>query len=101
MGIAETTQTMRRDHEEIQTYIRDLESLRSGLTGSTLTRTQADDLRRVLYGLYAIVRLHLAKEEEIYFPLLDEFVTVEGAKELFQRMELAAEEARSHPGPGL
>ena len=30
------------------------------------------DLRRVLYGLDAILRLHMAQEEELYFALGDE-----------------------------
>ena len=30
------------------------------------------ELRRLLYGLHAILRLHFAQEEEGYFSLLDE-----------------------------
>ncbi len=30
------------------------------------------DLRRTLYGLHAILRLHFAQEEEQYLPLLEE-----------------------------
>lgn len=30
------------------------------------------ELRRVLYGLYTPLRVHFAKEQEIYFPILDE-----------------------------
>ena len=29
------------------------------------------DLRRVLYGLYALINLHFAKEEEIYSGILE------------------------------
>jgi len=29
----------------------------------------------VLYGLYAIVKLHFAKEEEVYLPILDQRLT--------------------------
>ena len=32
------------------------------------------ELRRVLYGLHAILRLHFAQEEEGYFSLLDESI---------------------------
>ena len=29
------------------------------------------DLRRLLYGLHAVLRLHFAQEEETYLPLLE------------------------------
>jgi hypothetical protein len=29
------------------------------------------DLRRVLYGLHAVLRLHFAREEEVYLPLFE------------------------------
>jgi hypothetical protein len=43
--------------------------LRTQISGSS--EQSANDLRRVLYGLYAILKLHLAKDEELYTPLLE------------------------------
>jgi hypothetical protein len=52
------------------------------------------DLRRVLYGLYALVAVHFAKEEEVYLPLLDARLTTEEVAALFRDMETAAGEAK-------
>lgn len=32
----------------------------------------ANDLRRILYGTYAILKVHFAKEEDMYLSFLDE-----------------------------
>jgi iron-sulfur cluster repair protein YtfE (RIC family) len=53
-------------------------------------------LRRVLYGLYTLVKVHFAKEEEIYLPLLDSKLTAEEAHAMFEAMEAAAREAKEH-----
>ena len=37
------------------------------------------DLRRVLYGLDAILRLHMAQEEELYVSLGDESAVADAA----------------------
>ena len=56
---------------------------------------QASSLRRVLYGLYALVKVHFAKEEELYLPLLDERLSPEEARAMFEAMERAAGEAKA------
>lgn len=58
---------------------------------------QTKALRRVLYGLYALVKVHFAKEEEVYLPILDARLTPETAHEMFAAMESAAHTARGHP----
>jgi hypothetical protein len=78
LGVVDTTRTMRRDHEEIQRFMRELGSLRSALVRVGLTPSIANDLRRVLYGLYAVLGLHFAKGEEEYIPLLDAHLSPEG-----------------------
>jgi hypothetical protein len=47
-----------------------------------------------LYGLYALVKVHFAKEEEIYLPLLDARLTAEEARQMFAALESAAAEAK-------
>jgi len=94
IGAPEVTRTMSRDHVEVGRYIEELAELKTGLTGATLTASQISDLRRVLYGLYAIVKLHFAKEEEVYLPILDERLTAESAREMFEKLEAAAHEAK-------
>jgi iron-sulfur cluster repair protein YtfE (RIC family) len=85
MGAPGATATMSRDHVEVVALTRELD---------TLGKDDLKALRRTLYGLYALVSLHFAKEEEIYVPLLDGKLTPDQAAELFERMEAAANEAR-------
>ena len=63
-----------------------------------MNELQIKELRRVLYGLYALVKVHFAKEEEIYLPLLDARLTPEDAHRMFEEMEMAAQEAKSRIG---
>jgi heavy metal translocating P-type ATPase len=65
LGGADPTGAISRTHAEIEHYV------------SRLSRTLADadadsvtDLQRLLYGLYAILRLHNAQEEETAFSLV-------------------------------
>jgi hypothetical protein len=44
------------------------------------------ELQRTLYGLYAIIRLHVAKEEEVYLPLLDVGLAPVEANDMFRAM---------------
>ena len=52
-------------------------------------------LRRVLYGLYAIIKLHLAKEEEIYLSILEARLPAEEVGRLVEAMERTVNEAKS------
>ena len=94
LGSPDATRTMSRDHVEVGRYIEELAALNDGLTGSSLTPLHAAALRRVLYGLYAIVKLHFAKEEEVYLPILDQRLTPEAAREMFAKLEAAAHHAK-------
>lgn len=58
----ESTLALRRGHAEIEQHVG---QLRTVLTGAeTLSPADVVELRRILYGLYAIVRLHNAQEDE-------------------------------------
>lgn len=96
MGAPAATATMSRDHVEVGRLTAELASLRSELAGAILSAEEAASLRGVLYGLYALVKLHFAKEEEIYLPILDARLTPDEAHEMFEAMEAAAHEARAH-----
>jgi iron-sulfur cluster repair protein YtfE (RIC family) len=95
MGAPEATATMSRDHVEVGRLVEELGSLRSHLLGKTTSADQEKALRRVLYGLYAVVKLHFAKEEEVYLPILDARLTAEEANRMFEAMEMAAKQAKS------
>ncbi len=94
LGSPLATKTMSRDHIEVGRYIEELAELKKGLNVKALTGPQAQALHRVLYGLYAILKLHFAKEEEVYLPILDQRLTVESARELFVNLEAAAERSK-------
>lgn len=91
---APVTATMRRDHVEVARLTAELTELAGRLDVSGPSEADARELRRVLYGLYAVVRLHFAKEEEVYLPLLDERLDTRDAGMVFAGMEQAAEAAR-------
>ncbi|MEP7137517.1 MAG: hemerythrin domain-containing protein [Chloroflexota bacterium] len=94
LGSPDATKTMTRDHVEVGTYIEELSSLRNDLTSEGLTAAQIKSLRRILYGVYALVKVHFAKEEEVYLPILDQHLTPESAQEMFDAMEASAHEAK-------
>ena len=90
MGSPEATRTMSRDHVEVGQYVEELAGLQSGLSSSNFK-----SLQRVLYGVYALVKVHFAKEEEVYLPILDERLSLEEAREMFEAMENAAHHAKN------
>jgi iron-sulfur cluster repair protein YtfE (RIC family) len=83
------TATMTRDHVEVVALTEELQRLRDELAGAW-TPARRREARRLLYGLYAMIRLHFAKEEEIYLPLLDAGLTAAQAQEMFTAMHTAA-----------
>ncbi|HET7487444.1 MAG TPA: hemerythrin domain-containing protein [Acidimicrobiales bacterium] len=85
-----TTATMRRDHVEVDRLTGELRDLRDRLAAGGLDDWLANDLRRVLYGLYAFVRLHVAKEQELYLPVLDSLLPPNEAPALFDQMAVVA-----------
>jgi len=94
MGAELATATMSRDHHEVAQLTEELGTLRVHETQLTITFSQAMALRRILYSLYTLLKLHLAKEEEIYLPLLDTKLTTEEAHAMFEKMEAVAREAK-------
>ncbi len=65
MGAKKATATMSRDHVEVERLTRELAILRMIVAEHPLAGEHVKALRRVLYGLYALVRLHFTKEEEV------------------------------------
>lgn len=94
MGAPEAPGTMRRDHVEIGRLIGELGALRPQIQAG-VGQEQERALRRVLYGLYTLVRVHFVKEEEVYLPLLDARLAPEQAAAMFKAMEAAAGRAKA------
>ena len=61
---------MSRAHAEIARLIRRLGRVVDALDGERPDPSEILEVRRLLYGLHAILRLHFAQEEEGYFSLL-------------------------------
>jgi heavy metal translocating P-type ATPase len=66
MGGQDPMSSMARAHIEIEHLVRVYRQLVEELAPSGPDRDDLVDLRRVLYGLHAILRLHFAQEEEAY-----------------------------------
>lgn len=94
MGAPGATATMSRDHVEVLALTDALAALREGIRASGPSTAQILETRRLLYGLYALVSVHFAKEEEIYVPILEAHLDAAGAAALYSRMEAAAAATR-------
>ncbi|GIF45319.1 heavy metal translocating P-type ATPase [Actinoplanes xinjiangensis] len=71
LGGAETTSALSRTHAEIEHQIGRLHRLVDDLAGLPDVE-DVTDIRRLLYGLYAVLRLHNAQEEEGVFSLVSQ-----------------------------
>jgi len=89
LGSPDATRTMSRDHVEVGRYVEELAALQQDLSPRSFKA-----LGRVLYGVYALVKVHFAKEEEVYLPILDERLSPDEAREMFEAMENAAGHAK-------
>ena len=98
MGAPEATATMSRDHVEVGRLTNELATLRMQISGCDVHDDHLKALRRILYGLYALVKVHFAKEEEIYLPLLDSRLEPAEAHHMFESLEVAAAHAKAHAG---
>jgi hemerythrin-like domain-containing protein len=84
------TATMRRDHTEVHRLVHELYDVWRDLSSGVLSDGDANDLRRLLYGLYAVVGLHFAKEEEVYVPILEERLSDEEGQAVLNAMHESA-----------
>jgi iron-sulfur cluster repair protein YtfE (RIC family) len=91
----EATETMSRDHLEVIRLTEELEALRLHWFYTAVSEADEQALRRVLYGLYAIIKLHLAKEEEIYLPIVEARLPASEVDGLVEAMEGTVTEAKS------
>ena len=72
IGSDDATAALHRTHREIFHLARLYARLVEELPDTGPVAQDMPDLRRVLYGLHAILRLHMAQEEELYLGLGDE-----------------------------
>jgi heavy metal translocating P-type ATPase len=70
LGGAAATAALSRTHAEIEHQVGRLRRLLADLDDDTVQPEDVVELRRLLYGLYAVLRLHNAQEEEGAFSLV-------------------------------
>jgi hemerythrin-like domain-containing protein len=70
LGGSNSTAAMSRTHAEIEHQVSRLRRLLTDLNNDNVQPEDVVELRRILYGLYAVLRLHNAQEEEGAFSLL-------------------------------
>jgi iron-sulfur cluster repair protein YtfE (RIC family) len=80
---------MRREHAEVRRLVADFASLTEQIDASPITVRMKLALRRVMFQLYALLKIHLA-EEEAYLRIVDHGVTTEVADVLAAALD--------HPG---
>jgi hemerythrin-like domain-containing protein len=94
LGSPQATATMSRDHIEVSRLADQMEWLLSHAAAFDLE--QRKNLRRMLYGLHTLLKVHFVKEEEIYFPLLKNHLSRGEANRLLGKM---AESSPREDGP--
>lgn len=72
LGGTDSTATMSRAHAEITHQIRRLGQLLDDIGDGPMDQVDIADLRGLLYGLHAILRLHTAQEDESYLSLAED-----------------------------
>jgi hypothetical protein len=79
---------MRREHAEIRQLVADLGRLRDGLDQGRLQTGEAVTLRRIIFRLYALLKVHLA-EELLYIGIVEKGISPETAASLAVAMDHA------------
>ena len=82
---------MRREHEDIKGLVERLGTFGEAIRADALGPAGAAGLRRVLYRLYALLKVHLAEEEE-YLRVLEHNLSEEEQAELISGLEHAMAE---------
>ena len=79
---------MRREHEDLQGLIKRMGQFGEAIEAGALGPAGSVGLRRILYRLYAVLKVHLAEEEE-YMRVLDHNLSAAEQVELVKRLEHA------------
>jgi hemerythrin-like domain-containing protein len=91
MGKRHSMAPMRREHEELRGLFKSLCRYSELVAEERLSQGDEIGLRRVLYRLYAMLKVHLA-EEELYLGVLDRNLSAEEKDALAQGIDHAGTE---------
>jgi len=72
LGGTDPTATMSRAHSEITRLSTQVGMVIDRIGEGAPAAAEARDLQRLLYGLYALLELHFAQEDESFLSLVDE-----------------------------
>lgn len=84
---------MRREHSEIRRLVADYTRLKEGVRDATHTLGKAVALRRVVFQLYTLLKIHIG-EEEMYIRIIDRESATEAAEAMASALEHHAVAAR-------
>jgi hypothetical protein len=90
---------LRREHEAVRRRVAEFSSMRAAIDDHRPSVGQAVALRRVLYRLYALMKIHLV-EEELYIRLIDRGVAPEAAEAIAAAMDHPVGVDAARPGGG-
>jgi hemerythrin-like domain-containing protein len=76
---------MRREHSEIRQLVAELVRLQERLDAGPLHTSEIVALRRAIFRLYAMLKVHLA-EEQLYLGIIEQGVSDEAAEKLAAAM---------------
>lgn len=79
---------MRREHADIRKLVADLVRFQGLVDDGRLSTGDALALRRVIFRLYALLKVHLA-EEQLYLGIIEKGISPDGAEALAAAMEHA------------
>jgi hemerythrin-like domain-containing protein len=77
---------MRREHDEIRKLVAEVVRLQKRLEAGPLHTGETVALRRVIFRLYAMLKVHLA-EEQLYLRIIEHEVSPEVAEKLAAAMD--------------
>lgn len=92
-GAAGTTRPMIFDYVELVRLVEELREIRLWINRGPFSESHQRVMCRILYGIIAVIRLHIVKVEEVYLPLLEDHLAEPEQIALIKRWERVAERA--------
>lgn len=90
-GVDGVTDTMVLDHRVIAGHVEALAELAAKASASSPPEPDVvERLKAELYGIAALLEVHFRKEEDVYLPRLDAWLTADEAEKMFAEMSRAA-----------
>lgn len=87
IGAPQASDPMIREHAEVYRLAEKLRALRDRLVFGYFGPSQLSSMREVLYDLNAILKLHLAQENETYSPTLEMRITAAEPIDMTEELE--------------